>query len=135
DVEPRFVAKKDLDGKVFSSAGHSLGNRSEIVFRVAENYLSRTGDKFLRRETPTDFERRDDVRYRTSDGEFVISYEQGYPVGRFEPKAVPVDYQSHVQLTDVITDGKSRPIKTIADWNERRGQIRSNFERVAGPLP
>ncbi len=135
DVEPHFIAKADLDGKVFTSAGHSLGNRTEIVFRVAENYLSRAGDKFLRRETPTDFERRDDVRYRTSDGEFVISYKQGYPVGRFEPKAAPADYKDHVHLTSVIVDGKSRPIKTVADWNERRQQIRSNFERVTGPLP
>ena len=37
DVEPHFIAKKDLDGKVFTSAGHALGNRTQIVLQVAES--------------------------------------------------------------------------------------------------
>lgn len=136
DVEPQFITATDLDGKVFASAGHSLGNRTEIVFRVAEKYLARNGGKFLHRKTPTDFERGDDVRYRTSDGEFVISYKNGYPIGRFEPKAAATEYKDHVQLTSVIgSAGKPRPIQNVDDWEERRRQIRTNFERVTGPLP
>lgn len=136
DVEPKFIAKNDLDGKVFTSAGHSLGNRTEIVFRVAEHYLHPDGAKFLRRTTPTDFDRRDEVRYRTSDGEFVISYQSGYPTGRFEPNAPAMDYADHVRLATVMNaDTTARPIKTVDDWNERRRHVRANFERAAGPLP
>lgn len=136
DVEPRFIKPNDLDGVAFTSAGHSLGNRTEIVFRVAEKYLSRSGEKFLRRTTPTDFDRRDDVHYRTSDGEFVISYRNGYPIGEFRPKAAAVPNANHIDLT-VVADGqgKSRPVMTPADWAERRRQIVANFELAAGPLP
>ncbi len=136
DVEPKFVTKDDIDGKAFSSTGHSLGNQTEIVFRVAEKYVSRGGADFLQRKTPTDFERGDDVRYRTSDGEFVISYKAGYPVGRFEPQTPAVMKIDHVDLARLrAADGTSRVIQTPEDWAERRRQIRSNFERAAGPFP
>ena len=36
-VEPHFIAKKDLDGEVFTSSGHALGNRTKIVLQVAES--------------------------------------------------------------------------------------------------
>ena len=84
DVEPHFVTKGDIDGAVFASTGHSLGNRTEIVFRVAGKYLSPDSPDLLRRKTPSDFERRAEVWYPTSRGRFVISYENGFPVGRFE---------------------------------------------------
>ena len=42
------------------------------------------GPEALDRTTPTDFERREDIRYVTSDGVYVISYAKGFPVGRFE---------------------------------------------------
>ncbi|MDA0835658.1 MAG: prolyl oligopeptidase family serine peptidase [Planctomycetota bacterium] len=136
DVVPHFITKGDLDGTVFTSTGHSLGNRTEIVFRVAEKFLRPTSDDFLHRETPTDFERQGDVRYRTSDGEFVISYAAGYPVGRFEPKSPATPYADHVNLDMVIADdGTSQKISTSADWQRRVKQIRSNFEQAAGPLP
>ncbi len=84
DVEPHFLEDADLDGKVFTSTGHALGNRTEIVFRVAEKYLAPNGERSLRRTGPNDFQRADElVRYQTSRGSFVISYEDGYPVGRF----------------------------------------------------
>lgn len=85
DVEPHFIAKDDLDGAVFTSSGHALGNRTEIVFRVAEKYLAADTTHSLRRNGPSDFDRREDVRYETSNGAFVISYETGIPIGAFEP--------------------------------------------------
>jgi hypothetical protein len=42
------------------------------------------GPEALERKTPTDLGRREDVRYVTSDGVYVISYAEGFPVGRFE---------------------------------------------------
>ena len=86
DVEPHFVTTEQVDGKVFTTTGHALGNRTLIVQQVADKYLRVTSQDALRRTTPTDFERRDQlVRYPTTDGVWVISYATGYPVGRFEP--------------------------------------------------
>ena len=86
DVDAHFVTKEQLDGKVFMSTGHSLGNRTEIVFRVADRYLLPNGPQSRVRKGPTDFERKDTrVRYATPNGTFVISFEKGYAVGKFEP--------------------------------------------------
>lgn len=84
DVEPHFISEADLDGAVFTSTGHSLGNRTEIVLRVAGQYLTPGSEQLLRREGKSDFELQQEVRYATSTGEFVISYAAGFPVGRFE---------------------------------------------------
>lgn len=85
-VEPHFIGTDDLDGTAFKSAGHPLGNRTEIVFRVAGDILATDGARAGHRPGPTDFERREDIVYDTTDGRYVISYANGYPVGRFEPK-------------------------------------------------
>ncbi len=77
DVKPRFIGKGDIDGKVFKSSGHSLGNRTEIAIRY--------GKEDLKRASPSDFDRGDEkVRYAVTGGEFVVSYRNGYPEGRFE---------------------------------------------------
>ncbi|MGZ0166369.1 MAG: DUF2920 family protein [Planctomycetales bacterium] len=85
DVEPHFITKDDLDGKVFTSSGHALGNRTEIVFQVAGKYLEAGHAETSRtRSGPSDFERRDSqVTYPVTGGNYVISYEAGYPVGWF----------------------------------------------------
>jgi hypothetical protein len=89
-VEPYFLVPESLDGKAFLSTGHSLGNRTLIVFKVAERYLLPDSPDAAVRKSPTDFERRDTkVVYPTSGGRFVISYEAGYPVGKFEPRTKP----------------------------------------------
>ena len=86
DVEPFFVTKNHIDGKTFTSIGHSLGQRTEIVFRVAEKYLRTDSSSFLNKKSSTDFFRREEIRYETSNGTYVISYENGFPTGRFEKK-------------------------------------------------
>ena len=87
DVHPRFIRTEDVDGKVFTSTGHSLGNRTQIVLTTAGDVLRPGSEQLLRRKSPTDFERRDEaVRYPTPNGEFIISYTAGYPIGRFELK-------------------------------------------------
>jgi dienelactone hydrolase len=87
EVTPHFISKADVDGKAFTSAGHSLGNRTQIVFRVADKFLLPDSADARVRKGPTDFERRDaEVRYPTPGGAFVISYKDGYPVGRYEAK-------------------------------------------------
>jgi hypothetical protein len=87
DVEAHFLTKQHLDGKVFTSAGHGLGNRTEIVFKVADRYLLPDGTDARVRKGPNDFACRDaKVEYAVPNGRFVISYETGIPIGRFEPR-------------------------------------------------
>jgi hypothetical protein len=87
DIVPVWVTQEMVDGQVFTTTGHALGDRTLIVQHVAGKWLQTDGPEALERKTPTDFERRDEVRYITSDGVYVISYAQGFPVGRFEPAA------------------------------------------------
>jgi dienelactone hydrolase len=135
DVEPNWIAKKDLDGKVFTSAGHALGNRTQIVLRF-DHYLLWGGRVGTMRDGKSDFERREDVRYRTSNGAFVISYADGYPVGKFEPAAPVIEYADHTDLSFALDrKGNKLPVRTAADWALRREHVAQNFARATGPLP
>ncbi len=136
DVEPRWIAKKDLDGKIFTSSGHALGDRTKIVFAVAGKYLEPGGKAALVRKGPPDFERGEDVRYRTANGTFVVSYAKGYPVGRFEPALPVIEYSDHTDLSHYRDrEGRQNSIKSVADWQIRRQHVVANMERVMGPLP
>ena len=85
DVEPHFITNEQVDGKVFTTTGHALGNRTLIVQQVSDKYLLPNSPTALHRLGPTDFDRCDQtVRYPTKNGAWVISYEAGYPLGRFE---------------------------------------------------
>ena len=74
-----LVTQDMVDGKIFTSTGHALGNRTAIVNQVAGEHL-----RSLHRAGPTDFERKEDIRYPTRNGDWVISYAKGWPEGRFE---------------------------------------------------
>lgn len=137
DVEPHFIDKARVDGRVFTSSGHALGDRTEIVLQVAGGYLAEAGKQALRRRGKTDFELGDErVRYRTPDGEFVVSYRAGYPVGRFDPQPPPPAYQEHQDLAYYYdASGARREIRTAADWLLRRQHIVRHWQTVAGTLP
>lgn len=75
------VTKELVDGKIFTTTGHALGNRTAIVRRVAGEVL-----KITRRQGATDFERKEDIRYPTANGTWIVSYAKGWPEGRFEAK-------------------------------------------------
>ena len=136
-VEPHFIAKKDLDGKVFTSSGHALGNRTEIVLRVAEKYLAPNGPDALTRSGKSDFECRDEqVNYRTPGGQFIISYAAGFPVARFEPDPLAPAYDDHHDLSYYLDPfGQRRKVETAADWQIRRRHILAAMQRVMGQLP
>ncbi len=90
EVMPHFVAKADVDGAVLKNCGHSLGDRTLILQRFADEFLLPGGPAAARRKGNGDFECRDEsVRYTTANGCFVVSYAQGFPVGRFEPHTPP----------------------------------------------
>ncbi len=137
DAEPQFITKDRVDGQVFSTTGHALGNRTEIVLQVAGHWLSpQDKPSAVKRRGPSDFERGERIRYRTSNGAFEIDYSNGFPVGRFVANEPPPEYPNHQDLSFVLDrDGKRKPIKTAVDWEPRREHILANFQRVTGPLP
>jgi len=135
DVEPHFITKDDLDGRVFTSIGHGLGNRTEIVFRVAKKYLAVDSPQAIRRTGPSDFEHGEEIRYKTTNGQFVISYKQGFPIGRFEAKSPPPRYEEHHDLTYYCDKNGKHKIANIADWQIRRNHILDNMQSVMGRLP
>ena len=136
-VEPRFIAKKDLDGEVFASSGHSLGNRTKIVLQEAGKYLTPLSAELASRKGNNDFDLRDElVRYRTPHGEFIISYAAGFPVGRFEADPATPVYQEHQDLTYYLDRfGQRRKIISAIDWQIRREHILSSLQQVMGQLP
>jgi cephalosporin-C deacetylase-like acetyl esterase len=136
-VEPRFIAKKDLDGEVFTSSSHALGNRTKIVLQVAEKHLTPGSPDALVRPGNNDFDLHDElVRYRTPGGEFVICYAAGFPVVRFEPDSDVPTYDEHQDLKYYLDRfGQRRTIASIADWQFRREHILSSMQRVMGQLP
>ena len=85
-VDAHFISDADIDGKIITNTGHSVGNRTLIVNKFAAKYLLVAGVQAATRKGKTDFENRDElVKYSTPNGSYIISYKQGYPVGRFEP--------------------------------------------------
>jgi hypothetical protein len=83
------VTRERIDGRVFTSTGHALGDRTLIVEQVAGRLLNPSSPQALRRPGLTDFERREEIRYPTSQGVWVVNYERGYPVGRFDRRSQP----------------------------------------------
>ncbi len=136
DVEAKWVAKADLDGKVFTTAGHSLGNRTQIVLTVAGKFLAVDGSDARRRAGLCDFDLREAVRYRTTNGHFVIDYSAGYPVGRFEKALPPVSYRNHHDLLYWLDrNGERHEVRTPSDWQKRRQDIVENLQLVMGSVP
>lgn len=135
-VEQHWIDQSRVDGTIFKTTGHALGNRTLIALSIGERWMDPASPQCLIRTGPTDFDLKDEtVRYPTTNGEFVIDYQAGYPVGRFEP-AAPVPASDPRDLGSIIVaDGQARPIETVADWEQRRQQIRRQFERATGPLP
>ncbi|MDZ4859177.1 MAG: DUF2920 family protein [Candidatus Hydrogenedentes bacterium] len=87
DAVPHFIFKRDIDGTAIKDTGHSIGDRTALLFRFADEYLSPDSASHRVRAGKTDFELRDEmVRYKTGTGAHVISYADGYPVGRLEEK-------------------------------------------------
>lgn len=86
DVEAKFVTPADIDKVIFRSTGHGLGDRTKMMVKFGGEYMIPGREKFRLRQSPTDFELKQDVVYSTSDGRYVVSYADGKPTVRFEPK-------------------------------------------------
>ncbi len=84
-VEAHFITPADVDGQTVKTPGHALGNRTQIVDRFGGVYLYPNRSTSLRRAYLCDFQCRDEaVRYPVPGGVFIISYQKGYPIARFE---------------------------------------------------
>lgn len=135
-VEPHFLRRDDLDGKIFTSAGHSLGDRTQIVLKVAGKYLRPGEAESLERKTPSDFERREAIRFPTSQGAIVIDYREGFPIGRYESLEPLPEYPSRTRLLEWRdADGTVHPVQNREDWQRRRTHIVRHLQRVVGPWP
>lgn len=145
NIEPHFITKDRLDGKVFTSTGHALGNRTEIVLQLGAKWLSPTdpdrceltglNDSDLGKLLPMIPDGPYGL-YPTSNGAFKIDYAAGFPVGRFVALEQLPEYPNHQDLSFVLgNDGVKREIKSPAGWAKRREHIVRHFSRVTGPLP
>lgn len=85
DVVPVWVDVAKVDGQVFTSTGHGLGDRTRIVLQTAGAWLRPGGAEALVRAGRTDFERREEIRYPVRGGEVRVSYAEGFPVGFLPP--------------------------------------------------
>lgn len=136
DVVPHFLKKEDLDGKVFTSTGHALGNRTEIAIRVGGEFIQPGNERVRLTDQKNDFERKKDIRYDTVNGAYVISYENGYPIGRFEPAATDPEYRNHQDLVHYLdANGKRHSIESRETWQIRRSHILNSMQRVMGRVP
>jgi len=101
---------------------------------VAGKYLMPDSPNAVTRRGPTDFERREDIRLATRHGQYVVSYAEGHPVGRFEPTAP--SYKEHLDLGYYLkADGSKEPVRTPTDWDVRRRHLCAAIQQVMGPLP
>lgn len=140
NVKPVFVDQAHIDGKTYTSTGHSLGDRTRIVLEQAGAVSdhSTLSDMSLphRSYDKTDFDHKEVVRYRTSSGAFLIDYSQGFPVGRFEAETSLPEYPDHQNLTyRVDSTGQRTEIKQTSDWEHRRDHTRRHLERITGKYP
>lgn len=131
-----WITPEIVDGVIFKNTGHSMGNRTLVPGHVAGRWLLPDSPDALVRQTLTDFERQEEIRYATTDGAYVISYANGYPIGRFEPRPPAPSYKDHFDVLRVTREqGDSFEARTSEDWEPRRQHIRAAMERVMGPLP
>lgn len=85
DVEPHFLTREQIDGKMVVDAGHAIGNRTALLMHYASDYLSPKSEKMCRLAKPGDFKRRGEVVYPTSGGAHTISFAGEVPTLSFRP--------------------------------------------------
>jgi hypothetical protein len=135
-VEQHSIRRDNLDRKLFTSAGRSLGDRTQIVLQVAGKYLRPGTPESLERKTVGDFDRRKAIRFPTSNGALVVDYREGFPVRRFEPQETLPKYRSRTKLVEWRdANGTVHPVMNREDWQRRRTPILRHFQRDVGPWP
>lgn len=85
DVDAYFVDQAMLDGEVFTSTGHPLGDRTRIVFQVADPYLLPDSPTMRRLTAPPDFLRNEPITYPTPNGAYTITFDNFTPTATWTP--------------------------------------------------
>lgn len=138
NIEPHFITKDQLDGKVFTSTGHSLGNRTEIVLQLGAKWLSPSDPDRCELTGVNDFDLGRLLPmipdgpyglYLTSNGAFKIDYREGFPVGRFIPNEPIPQYPERLDLSSFKGD------KILKHWGLSVEHILRGFQSATGPLP
>ena len=78
-----FLTEWFVDGEAVLDTVHSVGNRNKVTERFADAYLLEDGKFAAELPGPNDFERREKVVYKTTNGCFEVDYTQGPPSIRF----------------------------------------------------
>ena len=84
--DAHFLTERDVDGAVFTTTGHPVGNRLKVTEQVADDYMLEAGKLALQVPGPDDFERGQDVVFPTANGRVVVRF-QGPPELCFEKHA------------------------------------------------
>ena len=71
---------------VFKNTGHSIGDRTQMLFQLGDTYLKPGSAEMKRCMRPLDRDVKDAVKYSVPGGTWIMDYAKGYPVGRFEEK-------------------------------------------------
>lgn len=80
-VEAHFIGEDDLDGEVFTDTGHSVGDRTRILQKVADPHLLPSSETMK----GLGEDRAAPVRFTVTGGEFRLEYGADGPALRFEP--------------------------------------------------
>jgi predicted esterase len=87
DVDAHFLAAADVDNALIKNAGHSIGNRTELLLRFARPWLAADSGTACRLKGPDDFERKEDLDFPVEGGAWVVSYAGPFPEIRWKPAA------------------------------------------------
>ena len=85
DVEPHFITKADIDGKLIINSGHQIGERTGLLKHFAGKYLTPQSDQICRLIKPNDFDRGIPIAYPTSNGVHSVDYAGDVPKLVFRP--------------------------------------------------
>lgn len=85
DVDIHVVTERDIDGNVITNTGHSLGDRTRILFRFGDVYMQPDSKAMRVRAGKSDLELRHVVRFATTGGVYEIDFGDAFPVVRFNP--------------------------------------------------
>jgi hypothetical protein len=85
-VDTHFIGEAHVDGEVVKDTGHSVGDRTRMVFRFADRYLKQDSEEMRRLEGLPDFVQGGEIRLSTPTGAYVIDHgASAGSTGRFEP--------------------------------------------------
>ena len=88
DVEPHFISKAEVDGALIGNSAHQIGDRTKLLLHFAGPSLTPGSDGLRRLKGRNDFERRETLRYPTTNGAYAVSFARGYPEIAFEARGL-----------------------------------------------